>query len=203
MSTYYGMAPALALVTASTELAVSREDVKIWLKLEEPEILDDSLIDGLIATATAKREAFTNVAALKQTYDYIYDSSPYGCAITLPRSPLVSVTSIKGYASTEATDTGGTAMSTGDYYVDTAHEPGRVVPLGVSSYPSATRIANAFMVRFVAGYSSGTSGVPESIKTDLKNMIASAYEHRGDEAEMQNAMERVLSESDLHLPEWG
>ncbi len=199
----YTCQSAVVLITPSTEQAVTREEVKVWLKIEEEEVLDDPLIDSLIGTATTKREAFTGVVALKQTYDYVMDDVPYLDPIVIPRSPLVSVTSIKGYGTSDVTDTGGTAMSTSDFYVDTAHEPGRIVPTGTAAYPTASRFINAFIIRFTAGYSSQTTGVPDTIKTDLKNIIAAAYEHRGDELEMNRAMDRVLIESDAYLPEWG
>jgi uncharacterized phiE125 gp8 family phage protein len=195
---------ALVLVTGTTFEPVTRSETKLWLKVDEDETADDALIDALLTTARQRWEQRAERSCLKQTFDYVLDEEPCENEILLPRSPLVSVTSVKGYANTDLTDTGGVTMNSSGYYVDTAHEPGRVVLLGSASWPSATRNANAFIVRFTAGYSSQSSGVPEQAKTEIKQLVAALYEHRGDQA----AMQEILTEfdkrpSDLELPEWG
>jgi uncharacterized phiE125 gp8 family phage protein len=147
-------------------------------------------------------EERTQRSFLTKTFDYYPDDL---CEpLTLPRSPLVSVSSIRAFQSSENTDTGGTAMSTGDYYVDTAHEFGRVMPVSGGAFPTATRTLNPYVVRFTAGYSSESSGIPDSVKTEIKQLVAWLYEHRGDEVEMMKALEEydgVVSE--LDLPTWG
>lgn len=194
---------ALVVVTPSTAEPITRSEVKLWLKVEEDETADDGLIDGLITMARQRFEERRRRALLKQTFDYALDETP--CAeIVLPRSPLISVTSIKGFSSTDLTDTGGTAMSTSGFYVDTAHVPGRVVPTGSFSYPSATRTINAVIVRFTAGYSTSSTGVPEAAKVELKQLVAGLYEHRGDSAAMADVLDRFDQEpSDFDLPDWG
>lgn len=192
----------VTLVTASTAEPVSRTEAKLWLRLDEFAVDEDALIDSLISRARQRWEDVTNRAALVQTFDYVLDSQPdISCAIGLPKAPLVSVTSIKGYALTENTDTGGTAMSTSGFYVDTANEFGRVMPLSAFTYPVATRSINPFIVRFTAGYSTSTTGVPESVKTEIKQLIALLYERRGDEGAQASALDGYRSE--LDLPTWG
>lgn len=194
----------IVLVTGSTGEPVSRGDVKLWLKIEEEEVTDDALIDSLITTARAKYEAYTRRVPLIQTFDAYWHDVPDSNAVCLERFPLVSVTSIRGLSDTDATDTGGTAMSSSGWYVDTASEPGQVVALGSFTFPVSTRVANGFIVRFTAGHSSGSSGVPEYLKTTLKNMITRAYIHRGDQpqAEIEALMDDVLHD-EFSVPEWG
>jgi uncharacterized phiE125 gp8 family phage protein len=193
----------LLVVTPSTAEPLTKADAKAWLKIEESEVTDDALVDSLIATARQRYEQHAQTALLKQTFDYYLDDEPCQ-ALTLPRSPLVSVTSIKGFTDTDATDTGGTAMSSSQYYVDVASQPGRVVAFGSYTFPVATRIVNARIIRFVAGYSSQTSGVPAQAQTTLKKMIARAYEFRGDQsqAEIDALMDEVVTD-ELARPEWG
>lgn len=189
------------VVTASTGEPVTRAEAKLWLRLDEHEVAEDGLIDSLITRARQHWEETKQRSVLVQTFDYYLDEPLLdSCPVSIPKAPLVSVTSIKGYSSTEADDSGGTAMSTSGYYVDTAHEFGRVMPLSAYTYPTATRDINPVIVRFTAGYSSQTSGVPESVKDEIKAIVARLYEHRGDEPEMT----RVLAEmTDLDLPTWG
>lgn len=198
---------ALVTVTAATEEPVTLAEAKLWCKVELDEMADDDLIAGLIATARGRYEEFTGRALLKQTFDQYLDRFPnYADGAVMPmRWPLVSVSSIRGFQTTDATDTGGIAMSTSDYYVDTAHEPGRVLPISTRTWPTATRTINAGIMRFIAGYSTSPTGVPEQAKERLKKMIAAGYEHRGDgnDQAVGLAMDAILRDDDLALPEWG
>jgi uncharacterized phiE125 gp8 family phage protein len=190
----------IKLVTASTGEPVSRPEVKLWLRVDEHDVTEDALIDSLIARARARLEEVKHRSFLVQTFDYYMDEPLTGCAVSLPKAPLVSVTSIRGFSSTESSDSGGTAMSTADWYVDTAHEFGRVLPVSGATFPTATREINPTIIRFTAGYSSGSSGVPEAAKDEIKQLVARLYEHRGDETEMVRALEDV---TELDLPTWG
>lgn len=193
---------AIKLVTASTAEPVTLTEAKLWLRLDEHDVTEDPLVTSLIARARQRWEEAKQRAAMVQTFDYYLDEEPDdSCPLEIPKAPLVSVTSIKAYGSDEATDTGGTAMSTSGYYVDTAHEFGRVMPLSAFSYPSATRDINPVIIRFTAGYSTSTTGVPETVKAEIKQIVARLYEHRGDEAGMLAALEDSLTETDL--PSWG
>lgn len=195
----------LRLVTASTEEPVTRTEAKLWLRLDEHQVDEDPLVDSLVTRARICFEETKNRSCLVQTFDYVDDASPDGDGpVTLPKAPLVSVLSIKGYQTSDADDSGGTVMSTSGYYVDTASEFGRVMPLSAFSYPTVTREINGFQVRFTAGYSTSPSGVPETVKTEIKTLVARLYEYRGDDAEQA----RVLAEyaavpTDLDLPTWG
>ena len=195
----------LKLVTASTEEPVTRTEAKLWLRLDEHQVDEDALIDSLIARARARFEEVTQRSCLVQTFDYVMDEAPDdGCPLSLPKAPLVSVTSITGYATTDDTDAGGTAMSTSGYYVDTASEFGRVMPLSAFTYPTATRDINAFIVRFTAGYSTSTTGVPDSVKTEIKSIVARLYENRGDDAAQAKALLAYGDvPTELDLPTWG
>lgn len=195
----------LVLVTPATEEPVTRAEAKLWLRLDEHQVSEDALVDSLIARARQRFEEVSQRACLNQTFDYYLDAMPRDTEpIGLPKAPLVSVTSIKGFQSSEVSDTGGTAMSTSGYYVDTASEFGRVVALQDFTYPTATRAINAAVIRFTAGYSSNTTGVPDSVKTEIKQIVATLYEHRGDEMEQAKALASYGTvPSELDLPTWG
>lgn len=197
---------ALKLYTSSTAEPVTRNEAKLWLRIDEHQVSEDPLIDALIARARQRWEEVTQRAAMLQTFDLYIDECelPSSEPITLPKAPLVSVVSIRGFATTDITDSGGTAMSTSGYYVDTASEFGRVAPVSAFTYPTATRELNALVVRFTAGYSSSVSGVPDSVKTEIKQLIAQLYEHRGDDLEQAKLLaEYGCVPSELDLPTWG
>lgn len=190
--------------SSSTEEPVSVADAKLWLKVDTTETVDDDVVSSLILTARTKIEERDARSFIKNTFDAFLDCTPREQEIRLPRAPLVSVTSVTGFSNLDLTDTGGTAMSTSGYYVDTASEPGRVVLTGASAWPTSTRRANALIVRFIAGESSGSSGVQDRAKTEIKQLVAKLYEHRGDELETQKILQEYENApTDLSLPEWG
>jgi uncharacterized phiE125 gp8 family phage protein len=196
------MSGTVKLFSASTAEPVTRYEAKLWLRVDEHEVSEDPLIDSLIKRARERFESITNRSCLVQTYDYWCDDAfTESNAVSLPVAPLVSVTSITGFQTSEDTDTGGTAMSTSGYYVDTASEFGRVMPISAFTYPTATREINTVRIRFTAGYSTSTTGVPDSVKTEVKQLVAALYEHRGDEPEMARILDEFRSE--LELPTWG
>ena len=194
----------LYVSTSSTEVSVpalTLSEAKNWIKVEEEDTYDDDLVARLVASAEQRYEAYTNRTLVVKTYDYYPDCVP-AFEIVPPKYPLVSVSSIKGFTDTDATDTGGTAMSSSEFYVDVASQPGRIVPFGGYTFPTATRVANPVIVRFSAGYSTATTGIPEDAKTKLGQMVARAYEFRGDQGKQDVAMDECLVD-EFSMPEWG
>lgn len=211
MSGYYDMRePAIVLFSASTWEPVTLQELKSWLKVDEGDVLEDGVISSLNTAARQRIESEIRRSLPIQTFDQVMQAEPCDYELELLRSPLVSVTSIKGYTDTDATDSGGTSMSSSEYYVDTANQPGRVVPFAGYTWPIATRQANAFITRFTAGYSTQPTGVPDQLKTAIKALVAYWYERRGDEAlAVATAQQRPLPThvkqllEDYDLPEWG
>ena len=70
--------------------------------------------------------------------------------------------------------------------------PGAVLPL----------VFDHTVVRFTAGYSTSSTGVPEGVKAEVKQLIAALYEHRGDEKEQANILE-AYGGAEYALPTWG
>jgi uncharacterized phiE125 gp8 family phage protein len=192
------------VVTPPAGEPVTVAEAKLWLRLDADETADDGVVAALIPTARQRLEEAYGRAFIRQTFDAYLSDTPCEDYISLPRAPLVSVTSVKGFSSTDLTDTGGTAMNSTGYYVDTATEPGRVVLLGSDAWPTGTRAANPLIVRFVAGESTSAGGVQDRAKTEILQLVARLYEHRGDEAEYQQVLaDYPPMPSDLALPEWG
>lgn len=203
--------PAIVQIATTEDVeVVSLSELKEWLKVNEEDVLEDATIQALNSHARQRIESEIRRSFITKAFDQVLQDQPCGYELELERSPLVSVTSIKGFTDTDATDSGGVTMSSSGYYVDTANEPGRVVPFNGFAWPTATRSANAFIVRFTAGYSTGSTGVPEPIKTAVKALVAYWYERRGDEAlDDATTRQRPLPThvkallEDYDLPEWG
>mgnify|MGYP001382841310 CR=1 FL=1 len=161
----------LRLTTPPALEPVTLTEAKAWLRVDGEE--EDVLILGLIQAARSYVEDFTRRALVSQTWALALDRFPCTREITLPRPPLVSVSSVEYIDSDGATQT----LSADDYHVDARSEPGRVVLRATSSWPAVDCQPNAVVVTYVAGY--GTpSQVPQGIKTAIRWMIGHWFRHR-------------------------
>ena len=190
------MTGSLALVTGPTAEPITLEDTKAFAHVTNDD--DDALIGQLITTA---REYFDGPyawfarALMPQTWDLMLPCFPLGPAsdpyaynyglaydpylynmIELPLPPLQSVTSILYVDPAGVTQT----LAPSAYTVDTQHEPGRIMPVYGTYWPTTRYyIPNAVTVRFVAGYADAKY-VPQDIRTWLMNAVT--YLHMNREA---------------------
>jgi uncharacterized phiE125 gp8 family phage protein len=188
----------LKIVTAPTIEPVTLADAKLFLKVDET--ADNALITSLIKAARHVCERYTSRALTAQTWQIFFDIvqgsdhplsegishgadlSYNASALFLPKPPLVSVTHVKTYDDSDV----ATTWASTNYFVDTATEPGRIVPRSGVSWPTATRVANGIEIQFVAGYAAlgtdpETYDIPEDMVTGIKRMINHLYENRGDD----------------------
>jgi uncharacterized phiE125 gp8 family phage protein len=159
----------LRLITAPAAEPVSLATAKAFLRVDD--LYDDTLITSLIKSAREKGEELSRLAFITQTWELTRDTWPDGCLLLkLYRPPLQSVTSVKYF------DGDNQQHTWTDYTVDTASEPGAII---FNSLPSANlRKSGAITVRFVAGYGSADTNVPERIKAAIVTLVAHWYENR-------------------------
>ena len=140
---------------------------------------DDTLIGVYIAQARKKVETDTGRAFINQTMTLYADSfSEFDKGIIyLPRAPLVSVTTIKYYNSSNVQ----TTWSSAEYQVDTGHEPGRVTTVSGYSYPTVYDRLNPVEIAYVVGYGADASLIvncPGEMMAALYMLIGHMYENR-------------------------
>ena len=141
---------------------------------------DDALIEQLIKAATSEMETRLQRTLCDSTWSITLDNLPDG-GIRLPHPPLLQVNSVVYFseAGTQLT------LSSDDYIVDTASEPGWIVPAPNKEWPATQsgRI-NSVTVTYRAGYRlGGTSheqrdAVPRDIRAYLLIRVATMYENR-------------------------
>lgn len=168
---------ALKLIIPPTDPVITTAEAKAFLNIIDM-TEDDTLIDSLIAAATAHVDGKMGTlqrALNPQTWELSYDAFPCG-AIEIPLPPLISVESVKYDDSAGDEQT----IDAANYYVDTASELGWIVPVSTFQWPTALEAANSVRIRFVAGYEeeSGASGVPDPIKTAILIMVSDLYQNR-------------------------
>ena len=174
----------IKVVTDWTASAVATSDQKSFMRVDFSD--DDSLIAELIKASQNVIQTYLNRAITTQTLELYLDRLPFyndlklqegiytapdieynSNYIVLPRPPVASVTHVKYF---DDSDTESTFASS-KYYVDLISEQARIVLTG-ESWPTVTetRNANAYVVRYVAGYG-GASDVPPPIVQAIKLLI--------------------------------
>jgi len=162
------------LSSAPAAEPVTRAELMEHLRETRSEL--GSLIDSLGVAARFQVENDTRRQLMKATYSLYLDS--FASEIRLPRSPLLSVSSISYVDTDGATQT----LDTSVYTVDTDCEPGRVYLAYGQTWPLLRDIPKAVAVSFIAGYSSSATvatqraAVPAGLKAAIKLLTERNYD---------------------------
>jgi uncharacterized phiE125 gp8 family phage protein len=165
---YIAIQPALEAVTykeAADQLRVDSADDTVY-------------IEALIGVAVEYVQDVTGRVGSKATWVCTADSwasltqGRSDKTVRIGRTPLVSVTSVQYYAPDATTLT---TLSTDEYRVITATEPGILQPL--EDWPEVDDRADAIQITFVAGQQDGC-GAPPGWKHAVKMLVAHLYEER-------------------------
>ena len=161
------MFTGLTLVTPPAIEPLGLDEVRQYRRIDATE--EDNLLLTLIAVARHRCESFTGRALITQTWDLVrgiwpnrprfgVDPSqpqPYPSCMLIPRSPLISVASVK--------------------YT----QPGRVALQYARIWPTTVlRPANGIRVRFTAGYGADATSVPAPLVQGIQYAVGHMYEHR-------------------------
>ena len=181
---------ALTRITAPTVTPLTLTEVKRHLNVTTTD--KDAMISLYLQAATDYVDGewgFLGRALVTQTWLLTIDEFP-DAEIKIPLPPLQSVTSVK-YDDPDGVEQ--TVAST-DYYVDSASEPGWVVPVANVSWPTPLDAVNAVRIEFVAGYDPSTdsppdltANIPFNIKAGILLLTANMFEFRQENVEQAMA----------------
>jgi uncharacterized phiE125 gp8 family phage protein len=167
---------ALELLTPPASEPISLAEAKAHLRVDHDD--EDALIARLVIAARESCERITGRAFIAQSWRLWCDGWP-DCAlraISIPRPPLISVTSVAAYDRSGA----ATTLSSDAYIVDSAAAPGRIVLKDTTVLPADLREANAIAVTYQAGYGANAANVPAGIRAAVLSLVAHLYEARGE-----------------------
>lgn len=204
---------AFSLLTPPATEPVALADVKLHARIDTD--ADDSLVAGFITAARQWVEQYTGRAIINQTWQLALDAWPAvaeewwdgvrdgpigglnrATFVTLPRPPLVSVTSVQVFDNTDT----GTVWTSANYFVDTVRQPGRLALRLGSTWPVPTRITNGIIITYVAGYGSDGTYVPEPIKTAIRQLVTHWYEHRGEAPQLSSGRGTLSAFNAINVP---
>ncbi len=179
------------LITGTSTLVVSLNEVKTNLRIDLSNTSEDTLITNLILAATNYFELKTGRDLINKTYATYLDNFPgnssgyaplmygnnYNCAIKLKKSRVQSITSIKYLVD----DIEVTYASSNYYFTKEADNFPQIFLKQDSSWPSdLDNKAQAVTITFVAGFGTSGSNVPYSIQQAILQLVTYLYENRGD-----------------------
>lgn len=185
----------LKLNTGSSNLAVSRDEMKTYLRLESDITEDDTLIDSLIKAAETKIENICSIAITTKTYDGYLNDLPG--IVEVPVPPLQSISAIT-YYNDEYT---GTVVDSDSYVVQTYDniEYGEIILKKGYTWPIPDATVNRFKITFVAGFGDDYSTIPDDLKTAIKMIVAHWYDNR-ESQEIPPAAENLYMNYKVYLP---
>lgn len=160
---------SVAINTVSTSEPLSVEEVKARLRINGTE--EDIDLGKMITAARILVERDMRRVLISHTYDFKYDCFPDCDHITLPRSPLSSVTHLKYY------DGDGTLQTwtSSNYEVDTARD---TIWLAYAvTWPTTRSIQNAVQIRAVFAHAA-TDEEMLLAETAIHMLIGHWYENR-------------------------
>lgn len=169
---------SLSRVTAPAATPLTLAELKLHTRYDDDQTVDNALLmmyQDAVVSLLEGDNGILGRALITQTWDLKLDQFPYGSTPIRPKlSPLQSVSSI-----TYVDENGNTqTWAASNYTVDTATEPGRIEPAYGVAYPATRYQHNAVTVRFVAGYGSFGSDVPEAIRLAIAIWVSHFYEVR-------------------------
>ncbi len=182
----------ISVITDTTTEPLTTAYVRDYLRVDDT--IDNTIIDNLIKSARILTENYTGRTlcnkTLKLSVDFVNeldhdlwegmrvapDLALKQNYITLPQSPVSSITHIKYY---DDSDNATTYAST-KYYLDSVRVPARVVLRNGEQWPTGLRVANGIEITYVAGFGANATDVPEAMRLAVSQLVAYLYENRGD-----------------------
>lgn len=151
---------------------ISLSEAKAWLKIEEDETIEDSLITSLITASREWVEKHCNVCLTTTTIVEHYDC--WHRLMYLQRNPI-AITSIKYFA-----DDAYSVLSSDVYSLDLYSSPARILIDYDYSLPVVDNVLNAIEIEYTSGFGESPSDVPAQIVQAIRLKLASMYTHRED-----------------------
>lgn len=161
---------AFTRTAAPAEEPVTLAQAKAHLRVDVPD--DDDYITALITVARTAAEDRLQRTLVNTPWRLTLDGFPP--SITLPMPPLASIQSV------QYRDEAGqwVTMNAQDYQVDTANEPGYVLPAPNTRWPSVGAGINGVRIEYTAGYGETGESVPTPIRHWLLLALSDLYQRR-------------------------
>lgn len=162
------------IITYPTFEPITVADVAEYLRVDNV-LADTPLLEALITTGRQYLEQYLNRYIAEQTVETA--RTGWSKEMTLS-SPVQSVTSIK-YLDEDGVER---TLASNQYVVDTYSEPAKITPAHEVTYPNLYAVENNVKIRFVSGFTTGSSPddhpMPQTLKFAMMLIIGDLYANR-------------------------
>ena len=158
------------LITAATNTPVSIAECKADLRIDSAS--ENDLIESYILGASKLCSEIVGRQLISETWKYSLECSAN--EITLPFTPVSSLTTIQYFDSDNASQT----LDVDDFFIYNFDTETVIEPVLNFSWPSLFSRRDALNITFVAGFGATGADVPETIKRAIRLTVAHWYEHR-------------------------
>jgi uncharacterized phiE125 gp8 family phage protein len=162
----------IKVTSAPASEPLTLAEVKLWLKIESGETVEDTLLNSLIEAARTWVELHCNIAILPQTITESYDF--WLRTFPMQRGPVTAVNSIKYFLNTSLTTYTDTQVD------DLYSTPARVMITG--TIPQVDASIGVVRIEYVAGYAD-IAEIPETLRLAMLYKVGSMYVNRADYAQ--------------------
>lgn len=153
--------------TPPVSAPITLSDAKAWCRITHSS--EDSIITGLIDTATLQLEAYTNRVFSPRTFTGYFSSLDVALIgvnyLTLRRAPLIELSSLKAE---------GGELDEDSYSVQQRSGFAKII------FNDLPVVENPTEYPFEAIFTAGYTTVPSDIKTAIKQLVCLLYQGRGD-----------------------
>ena len=171
------MIPIVRQTVAPTTKAVTLDEVKAHLRVDGT--ADDTKLTAFIAAATGYIDypGVLGKVMITQTWAVSVARPGFYNMIKLPVGPAADIVSVKYYDTDNAEQT----LTNTDFAITADEDWAFIKPNAGIVWPSTYCRDDAITITYTAGYGVAAD-VPDTLKTAMLMIIASWFEHRGDEA---------------------
>lgn len=176
---------SLTLTAAPSCYPITLDEAKHHCVVEHN--IDDALIATYIAAATEYAENYLELDLVQKTWAYSFDSFPGTSAFKIPKSPVISISSIVYIDSDGISQT----LSTDVYDLDSGLPDAEVFLKYDQTWPSSRGHRGDVTVTFVSGHEGLGSpvdlrgNIPESVKAAIKLIVGDLYLTRERKTDIQ------------------
>lgn len=183
----------VSIITAESTDLISTTDVKAQLRIASSDSTHDTLIGVCKDASIGVAKEYLQKSLINRTLKLSLDNIPFADSVlpnkegitigafiefrkrsvSLPFSPVVSVTHVKTFDDSDTE----TTMANSRYYVDKSSEYGRVILRTGETWDNMLRVGNAIEITYVAGYGTATSNVPAPIRQGAIIMASHFFEN--------------------------
>lgn len=169
------------LLTSPDVEPISLNQAKIWLRIDNAD--DDELVSALIVSARLVVESAAGRMLIAQTWRLVLDEWPADES-NVPLAPVSQILAVRTLLATGSQS----LVEPSSYITNTVG--GRERIRFVTPPPAPQRPIGGIEIDVEPGFSSSPQGVPETLKTAMRLLIARWYEQRGN-VDSDGAFERM------------